>query len=77
MTEDELKTIDKEVRKEVEAAVQVATSDSVLPLEALYCDLYYNTEPQMVRGVTVDETVVQPFITSADLLKSMGREPKA
>ena len=39
-TEDELKAIDKEVRKEVDEATQIATSEGVLPSEALYADLY-------------------------------------
>jgi len=76
-TEEELKAIDKDVRKEVEAAIQTATSDPVLPPEALYCDIYHNTEPQLVRGATTDENVIQPFLTSAELLKSLGRQPKA
>ncbi|KAI6194375.1 Pyruvate dehydrogenase E1 component subunit alpha [Aphelenchoides besseyi] len=76
VTEDELKTIDKEVRKEVDEATQVATNEGVLPREALYTDLYVNTEPQVVRGCTVDETITQPFTTSAELLRSLGRTPK-
>lgn len=76
-TEDELKAIDKDVRKEVETAIQAATSDPVLPPEALYCDIFSNTEAQLVRGATVDDSLTQPFLTSADLLKSIGRQPKA
>ena len=76
-SEDELKAIDKDVRKEVEVAIQAATSDPILPPEALYCDVFHNTEAQLVRGATVDESVVQPFLTSADLLKNIGRQPKA
>ena len=75
-TEEELKEIDKSVRKEVEEAVQKAVNDDVLPDEALYCDLYHNTEAQLVRGVTIDETLTQPFLTTSDLLKKIGRQPK-
>jgi pyruvate dehydrogenase E1 component alpha subunit len=76
-TEEELKEIDKSVRKEVDQAVQKATADDVLPNEALFADIYHNTEPQLVRGVTIDECVTQPFINSAQLLKKIGRRPKA
>uniref|UniRef100_A0A1I8ACD4 Pyruvate dehydrogenase E1 component subunit alpha n=1 Tax=Steinernema glaseri TaxID=37863 RepID=A0A1I8ACD4_9BILA len=75
--EEELKAIDKDVRREVEKAVQVATSEGVLPPEALYADVYYNTEAQSIRGATVDETIVQPFKTTPELLKSLGRDAKA
>ncbi|KAH7714801.1 Pyruvate dehydrogenase E1 component subunit alpha type I [Aphelenchoides avenae] len=75
-TDEELKAIDKDVRKEVEEAIQAATTETVLPLEALYADVYANTEKLAIRGVTLDETVEQPFTTTAELLKSLGREPK-
>ncbi|KAI6184020.1 Pyruvate dehydrogenase E1 component subunit alpha [Aphelenchoides bicaudatus] len=74
--EEELKNIDKDVRKEVDEATTTATSDGVLPPEALYSDLFANTEPQTVRGCTVDETVVQPFTTTAEIIKKLGRTPK-
>lgn len=74
--EEELKNIDKEVRKEVDEATNIATTDGVLPPEALYSDLFANTEPQVIRGVTADETVVQPYTTTAEILKKMGRTPK-
>ncbi|CAJ0920448.1 unnamed protein product, partial [Mesorhabditis belari] len=73
VTEDELKEIDKDVRKEVEEAVKIATTDGVLPPEALYADIYANTATQEIRGATIDETVKQPFKTTTEVLKSIGR----
>jgi len=76
-TEDELKNIDKEVRKEVEVAHQEAISDDLLPIEALHSDLYANTEPIMVRGAIVEETKKQPYATTNELLKKLGVPIKA
>ncbi|KAI3422237.1 hypothetical protein GPALN_012767 [Globodera pallida] len=76
VSEDDLKEIDKEVRKQVDEAVKVALSDEVLPPEALFADLYANTPPLAVRGTTADATVTQPFVSTAELLRKMGREPK-
>uniref|UniRef100_A0A914PJX5 Dehydrogenase E1 component domain-containing protein n=1 Tax=Panagrolaimus davidi TaxID=227884 RepID=A0A914PJX5_9BILA len=76
-TEDELKEIDKSVRKKVDEAVQIAAADQVLPDEALYIDLYHNTKAQLIRGITIDECITQPFVNSAELLKSLGRQSKA
>lgn len=76
VTEEELKELDKEVRKEVDEATNVATSEGVLPPEAVYSDLFANTEAQVVRGCTVDETIVQPYTTTAEILTKMGRTPK-
>ncbi|CAB3405210.1 unnamed protein product [Caenorhabditis bovis] len=72
-TEDELKSIDKEVRKEVDEALKIATTDGVLPLEALYCDIYHNTPALEIRGATIDETVVQKYKTTEEVLKALGR----
>lgn len=47
---------------------------SVLPLEALYSDLYKDTPAQQVRGTTVDTTVTQPYLTTQEVLKKLGRE---
>ncbi|PIC44185.1 hypothetical protein B9Z55_004639 [Caenorhabditis nigoni] len=71
--EEELKAIDEEVRKEVDEALKIATSDGVLPPEALFTDIYHNTPAQEIRGATIDETIVQPYKTSAHLLKAIGR----
>jgi len=76
VTEDELKEIDKDVRKEVDEAMKVATTEDVLPAEALYADIYANTPAQQIRGVTVDTSLTQPHTTTVDLLKKMGRESR-
>ncbi len=72
-----IQAIDKEVRKEVETAMQQAISDDVLPLEALYADIYANTGPLKIRGVLADETKEQPYLTTTDLLKKLGLPTKA
>lgn len=50
-----LQEINADIADEVEKAAAVARENNVLPKDALYADLYKNTEPQLVRGVTVDE----------------------
>ncbi|CAJ0557726.1 unnamed protein product, partial [Mesorhabditis spiculigera] len=69
VTEDELKEVDKAVRKEVEDATNSAVNDGVLPPEALYADIFHNDEPQTVRGCTVDETIVQPYRTTKEIVQ--------
>ena len=49
-TEEELKAITSEVKKEVAKDVEFATSGSVLPLEELYTDVHYNTPNHLIRG---------------------------
>ncbi|EJW85279.1 pyruvate dehydrogenase E1 component subunit alpha type I [Wuchereria bancrofti] len=71
-SEEELKGIDKEAKKEVDAAVNIARTEPPLPPESLYCDIYHNTPPQYVRGVTLDESVVQKHCRTEDLMKSLG-----
>uniref|UniRef100_A0A183D8R9 E1_dh domain-containing protein n=1 Tax=Gongylonema pulchrum TaxID=637853 RepID=A0A183D8R9_9BILA len=71
-TEDELKAIDKEAKKEVDEAVKVAHTEPALPREGLYCDIYHNTPPQYVRGITLDESIIQPYCRTEDLLKKLG-----
>lgn len=56
--------------------MKVATTEDVLPVEALYADIYANTPAQQIRGVTVDTSLTQPHTTTVDLLKKMGREPR-
>lgn len=56
----------------VDEAVKSATSDGVLPPEALYADIYANTPNQWIRGATIDDSLVQPFKTTVELLKSQG-----
>ena len=71
-TEDELKAIDKEVRKEVDEALKSATGDGLVPPEALYTDIYHSTPNQWIRGVTIDDSLTQPYKTTAELLKDKG-----
>ncbi|KAJ1369934.1 hypothetical protein KIN20_031546 [Parelaphostrongylus tenuis] len=70
VNEDDLKSIDKDVRKEVDEAVNVANTAGLLPKEAAYADIYHNTPHQLVRGVTIDDSHVQKFLRTEDLLKS-------
>jgi pyruvate dehydrogenase E1 component alpha subunit len=74
--EEELKQVDKEVRKEVDDAMKVALTEGVLPLEALYADIYTGTPPIEIRGATADATIRQPVTTTAEILRKLGREPK-
>jgi len=76
VTKKELDEIDKNVRKEVEQGANEAQSEGVLPVEALFADIYSNTPPQNIRGATPNAFVTQQFLTTSALLKSLGREPK-
>uniref|UniRef100_A0A7E4VYU1 Pyruvate dehydrogenase E1 component subunit alpha n=1 Tax=Panagrellus redivivus TaxID=6233 RepID=A0A7E4VYU1_PANRE len=76
VTEAELKDIDKSVRKEVDDAVMHAHQDGVLPWEGLYTDLYHNTPPQFIRGCITEESIVQPYTNSSELVKKLGLKPK-
>lgn len=69
VTEDDLKAIDKAVRKEVDEAVKHAHDDKESPLDLLLTDLYYNSPPQMIRCAT--EEVMQKHVTSEEALKAM------
>lgn len=71
-----IQEVDKEVRREVEQATEQAINDGILPVEALYCDLYANTGPTPIRGATVDEIIVPTHATSASLLRSIGAAVK-
>ena len=70
-TEEELKEIDKAVRKEVDEAGKAAQKDPVAPIEALYTDIFANTPKQFVRCATLEDSVIQPYTTSAELLEAM------
>ncbi|KAK6049493.1 pyruvate dehydrogenase E1 component subunit alpha domain protein [Cooperia oncophora] len=71
--EDDLKAIDKEVRKEVDDAVKVATTAPLLHEDGIYTDIYHNTPPMMVRAATIDDSHVQKYVTSTELLKATGK----
>jgi len=73
VSKEDLDEIDKAVRKEVDAASNIALTDDVLPQEALYTDIYANTPAQTIRGASPDAIIEQPFLTTGDLLKSIGR----
>lgn len=57
---------------QVEEGINIARNEPPVPLESLYCDIYHNTPPQYVRGVTLDDSVVQKHCRTEDLLKSLG-----
>uniref|UniRef100_A0A0K0F8L1 Pyruvate dehydrogenase E1 component subunit alpha n=1 Tax=Strongyloides venezuelensis TaxID=75913 RepID=A0A0K0F8L1_STRVS len=71
-TEEDLKAIDKEVRQLVDEAVKVATNGQIVPDEALYTDVYYNTPNVYIRGTTLESSKVQDFTTTDELLTSRG-----
>ncbi|KJH47752.1 pyruvate dehydrogenase E1 component, alpha subunit [Dictyocaulus viviparus] len=68
-TEEDLKNIDKDVRKEVDEAVNVANTAALLPPEGIYSDIYHNTPPQLVRSATIDESRVQTHLRTEDFVK--------
>uniref|UniRef100_A0AC34RDS0 Dehydrogenase E1 component domain-containing protein n=1 Tax=Panagrolaimus sp. JU765 TaxID=591449 RepID=A0AC34RDS0_9BILA len=73
-TQDEVKKIDKGIQQEIDQALEIVSNDPDLPKEGVYCDIYSNTNPQLVRGVTFDESIVQPYTTTSQLLQKLGRQ---
>ncbi|VDL77314.1 unnamed protein product [Nippostrongylus brasiliensis] len=71
--EDELKAIDKEVRKEVDEAVKIANTAGLLPVEGAFTDIYANTPAELIRGATIDSSHVPKFVHTADLLKTVNK----
>ncbi len=65
------------MRRLVEAATEQAISDGLLPVDAVYCDVYANTPALPIRGVTVDEIVTPKYTTTAEVLRSMGVNVKS
>ena len=49
-TEEELKEVKKSIQADIKKAVANAISDTELPLEEMYTDIYTNTPEFMVRG---------------------------
>lgn len=54
-TADEIKKIDGEVKKEVDAATAAAKSDTEIGLPELTCDIYSENQEGDVRGITADK----------------------
>nr|CDJ87592.1 Dehydrogenase domain containing protein [Haemonchus contortus] len=71
--EDDLKAIDKEVRKEVDDAVKVANTAPLMPDEGVYTDIYHNTPPMVIRGATIDTSHMQKFVNSGELMKTVAK----
>ena len=51
-TNDELKNIDAEIKKEVDDAVKAARSDPELTVDNLYADVYAHPVEESIRGIT-------------------------
>jgi len=75
-TEEELKKIDKDVRKEVDDAQGFALKDVEPPHEALYTDIYANTPDLVIRGTHPDDIIKPKHLTSSELFKG-GKERKS
>lgn len=54
-TAEELKQIDGEVKKEVDAATAIARTDAEIPLEELTTDIYFKNVSDGIRGVLPDK----------------------
>ncbi|KAI1707571.1 dehydrogenase e1 component domain-containing protein [Ditylenchus destructor] len=72
VTPEELTKIDEEIVAEIAKAGKISREYDPLPKEALYADVYKNTEPQLVRGATIDESVKQPCLYTKDILEKIG-----
>ncbi|KRX65714.1 putative pyruvate dehydrogenase E1 component subunit alpha, mitochondrial, partial [Trichinella sp. T9] len=69
-TEEELKNMEKQIRKEVEKALAEALQDPEPPLELLYTDVYKDTPDLVLRGTSADVVVPVPKNLTADVLKT-------
>lgn len=56
-TTDDIKKIDGEVKKEVDAATAGAKADTEIGLPELTCDIYAENQEGDVRGITVDKNL--------------------
>lgn len=56
------------MRKEVDDAVQMAISDPLLPVDAVYMDIFHSTPNMGIRGLTSEQEVHPKFETTAQLL---------
>uniref|UniRef100_A0A0R3RIA0 Pyruvate dehydrogenase E1 component subunit alpha n=1 Tax=Elaeophora elaphi TaxID=1147741 RepID=A0A0R3RIA0_9BILA len=65
---DELRKIENQAKQEVDAAVKFAKNGPVISTDALLTDIYHNTPPIIVRGHTIDETKVQPYTRTSDII---------
>jgi len=66
MTDKELKEVDKEVKKAVDAAAKKAHAGKIPPAEELYADIYSDGKGGME---------MPPFIRMPDTAKSIGNHP--
>ncbi|KAL3995423.1 pyruvate dehydrogenase (acetyl-transferring) E1 component alpha subunit [Acanthocheilonema viteae] len=67
-TKDELKSIEKQAKDEVDEAIKFAKDDPVISMDALVADIYHNTPPIIVRGHTMDDIKVQPHTRTSDII---------
>jgi pyruvate dehydrogenase E1 component alpha subunit len=65
VTADELKKIDVEVKKEVDAATAAAKSDKEIGVSELTCDIYSMNQEGDVRGITCDSKLKHTTLKKA------------
>uniref|UniRef100_A0A915A054 Pyruvate dehydrogenase E1 component subunit alpha n=1 Tax=Parascaris univalens TaxID=6257 RepID=A0A915A054_PARUN len=70
VAEDELKEIDRKIRKEVDEAAKMARTGKEATTDLLLTDLYHNTPPQVVRCTT--DYVRQPYTNSSEACRALG-----
>jgi pyruvate dehydrogenase E1 component alpha subunit len=64
-TADEIKKIDAEVKKEVDAATALAKNDTEIGVPELTCDIYSENQAGDVRGVTCDSQLKHTTLKKA------------
>lgn len=64
-TADEIKKIDGEVKKEVDAATAAAKADTEIGLPELTCDIYAMNQEGDVRGATIDKKLKHISLNTA------------
>lgn len=57
-TPAELKAIDKEIRKLVDASVKFAKSAEELPVDEMYTEIYSGAPPPYIRAVDIEKSVI-------------------
>jgi hypothetical protein len=51
----------------------MAHTDRELPVEGLYTDIYANTPPVWIRGITPKMSITQKYTTSEELMKAIEK----
>lgn len=58
-TEKELKTIEKQIRAEIEKDIEKIKKDPMPSMEEMYTNIYVNNEPHFIRGAEIENSITE------------------